>query len=125
MEVLRIGVELKLQLRPMRQPQQYRIQGTSGDLHATCSNARSLTDREGPGIKPAPLWRLCRVLNPLSHNGNSQGISFYQSIIHAPFIKIFAEVPFMAQRLTDPTRIHVDAGSIPGLAQRVKDLVLP
>ena len=31
-------------------------------------------------------------------------------------IKIFVGVPILAQRLTNPTSIHVDAGSIPGLA---------
>ena len=33
-------------------------------------------------------------------------------------------VPFMAQRLRNPTRIHEDAGLIPELAQWVEDLVL-
>ena len=39
-------------------------------------------------------------------------------------LKTALGVPFVAQRLMSPSRIHKDVGLIPGLAQWVKDLAL-
>lgn len=42
-----------------------------------------------------------------------------------PFKNVKTGVPIMAQWLLNPTNIHEDTGSIPGLTQWVKDLGLP
>ena len=39
--------------------------------------------------------------------------------------KTFKGVPFLAQRLRNPVRIHENVSSNPGLAHRVKDPALP
>ena len=41
------------------------------------------------------------------------------------FKEVKIGVPFVAQWLTNPARIHEDVGSIPGLARCVKDAALP
>ena len=46
-------------------------------------------------------------------------------MVRAAFQKISPGVPVVAQWLTNPTNIHKNADSIPGLTQGVKDLALP
>jgi len=40
------------------------------------------------------------------------------------FKKVFVGVPIVAQQVTNLSSVHDDAGSLPGPAQWVKDLVL-
>ena len=65
------GVELRLKLRPMLQPQQYWIWAVSVTYAAGCSNAKSLTHWARPGVEPTFSQRKDQVSNLLSHNGNS------------------------------------------------------
>ena len=48
-----------------------------------------------------------------------------KSHLHSAVKKPNNGVPVVAQWLTNPTRNHEVAGSVPGLAQWVKDLALP
>ena len=56
---------------PRSQPQQHGIQAASVTYTAACGNAGPLTHGTWAGIEPTSSWKLCQVLNPLSHNGNS------------------------------------------------------
>ena len=70
-KVPRLGVQLELQLP---QPQKCRIRAASVTYVAPCSNMGSLTHWARPGVQPVSSETLCRVLNPLSHNGNSSSV---------------------------------------------------
>ena len=62
-------------------------------------------------------------LHTLYWTGGAPEVNIISSI--RLFKKLFLGGPVVTQQLRNPTRIHEDAGSIPGLAQWAEDPVLP
>ena len=57
--------------------------------------------------------------------GPKVGSSSLHSLLLPNLKKKGLGAPLVARWLMNPTRIHEDAGSIPGLTQRVRDPTLP
>ena len=85
MEVPRPGVKLANWICSCQSHNNARLEPHLGPMTyvAACSNAGSLTHWARPGIKPVSLWIPCWVLNPLTHNINSNSAGSFNPLRQA------------------------------------------
>ena len=86
MEVPSQGSNWSCSFQPTPQSQQHQIWAVYVTNATACSNAWFLTHCLRPGIEPASSWILGWVLNPLSHNRNSNNKTFYVEWIWLPYL---------------------------------------
>ena len=110
--------------------------GGDAEIKEELSRNNSAVMGQGPGSPSRNIHDnifefFCGNYGPHSRGGwyfgAEQGLSTGTATLlsQLAFKNTLLEFPSVAQRFTNPSRIHEDEGSIPGLTQGVKDPALP